>query len=106
MKMRKENPEKTKLKKTDVPIATVEPATTLHDDGKFFRVITALPGVAEEKIRIDLENHATSVTIIAADTGIQYKKVITIPFEVRFSKKRFSDGILELTLEKAHPAPI
>jgi HSP20 family molecular chaperone IbpA len=29
-----------------------------------------------------------------------FKKVITIPCEVRFSKKRFSDGILELTLEK------
>jgi HSP20 family molecular chaperone IbpA len=26
--------------------------------------------------------------------------VITIPCEVRFCKKRFSDGVLEITLEK------
>jgi HSP20 family molecular chaperone IbpA len=26
--------------------------------------------------------------------------VITIPRQVRFSKKRFSDGVLEITLEK------
>jgi len=82
------------------PIKTVEPATTLFDDGKFFRILTELPGIAEEKIKIDLENTSTSVTIVATDTVKQYKKVITIPCEVRFSKKRFSDGVLELTLEK------
>jgi HSP20 family molecular chaperone IbpA len=81
-------------------IATTEPATTLLEDGKFFRILTELPGIAEEKIRVDLENSSTSVTIIALDTVKQYKKVITIPCEVRFYKKRFIDGILELTLEK------
>jgi HSP20 family molecular chaperone IbpA len=82
------------------PLKTIEPATTLFDEGKFLRILTELPGISEEKIRIDLENHSTSVTIVAADTVIKYKKVITIPCEVRFSKKRFSDGVLELTLEK------
>jgi HSP20 family molecular chaperone IbpA len=81
-------------------LKTVEPATTLIDEGKFLRILTELPGIAEEKIKIDLENHTTSVTIVASDTVFQYKKVITIPCEVRFSKKRFSDGVLELTLEK------
>jgi len=37
---------------------------------------------------------------VASDTVFQYKKVITIPCEVRISKKRFSNGVLELTLEK------
>jgi HSP20 family molecular chaperone IbpA len=82
------------------PIKTVEPATTIIDDGKFLRILTELPGISEEKIKIDLENQSTLVTIVAMDTVKQFKKVITIPCEVRFSKKRFSEGVLELTLEK------
>jgi HSP20 family molecular chaperone IbpA len=79
---------------------TIEPAITLLDEGKFLRILTKLPGVAEEKIKIDLENSSTSVTIVALDHTKQYKKVISIPCEVSFSKKRFSDGVLELILEK------
>jgi HSP20 family molecular chaperone IbpA len=82
------------------PIKTIEPTTTLIDEGKYLRILTELPGIAEEKIKIDLENQSTSVTIVASDTVFQYKKVITIPCEVRFSKKRFLNGVLELTLEK------
>jgi HSP20 family molecular chaperone IbpA len=82
------------------PIKTIEPATTLIDEGKFLRILTELPGIAEEKIKIDLENQSTSVTIVVSDTVFQYKKVITIPCEVRFCKKRFFNGVLELTLEK------
>jgi len=86
--------------KKNRPPITIEPATTLFDDGKFLRILTELPDIAEEKIKIDLENSSTSVTIMATDTNKQYKKSITVPCEVRFSKKRFSDGVLELTLEK------
>jgi HSP20 family molecular chaperone IbpA len=82
------------------PIKSIEPSTTIFDEGKFLRIVTELPGIAEEKIKIELENITTSVTISASDTVKQYKKVISIPHEVRFCKKRFSDGILELTLEK------
>jgi HSP20 family molecular chaperone IbpA len=82
------------------PIKTIEPVSTLFDDGKFLHIITELPGIAEEKIKVDLENSSTLVTIVAADNAMKYKKVITIPCDVKFSKKRFSDGVLELTLEK------
>jgi HSP20 family molecular chaperone IbpA len=85
------------------PVKTTEPETTLLDEGKFLRIITELPGIAEEKIKIDLENQSTSITIIASDNEIPYKKVISIPCEVRVSKKRFSDGVLELILEKTNP---
>jgi len=83
-----------------IPITSIEPITNLFDEGKFLRIVTELPGISEEKIKIELENISTSLTIIATDTVKQYKKVIVIPHEVRFCKKRFSDGILELTLEK------
>jgi HSP20 family molecular chaperone IbpA len=82
----------------------IEPVTTVFDEGKFLRIVAELPGIAEEKIKIDLENHSTSVTIVAVNTVKQFKRVITIPCEVRFYKKRFSDGVLELTLEKTNPA--
>lgn len=82
------------------PIITTDPVTTLLDEGKFIRILTELPGIAEEKIKIDLENNVPSVIITGSDTGIRYKKVISIPCEVRFRKKKFSDGILELILEK------
>jgi HSP20 family molecular chaperone IbpA len=77
-----------------------EPVTTLLEEGKFLRILTELPGMAEEKIKIDLEK--TTVTIVASDNGTHYKKVITLPGEVSFYKKRFSEGVLELILEKSH----
>jgi HSP20 family molecular chaperone IbpA len=92
-----------KINKT---LKTIERVTTVIDEGKFLRILAELPGIAEEKIKIDLENHSTSVTIVAVNTVKQFKSVITIPCEVRFSKKRFSDGVLELTLEKTNPAPL
>jgi HSP20 family molecular chaperone IbpA len=87
-------------------LKTLEPVTTVIDEGKFLRIVAELPGIVEEKIKIDLENRSTSVTILAVNTVRQFKRVITIPCEVRFSKKRFSDGVLELTLEKTNPAPL
>jgi HSP20 family molecular chaperone IbpA len=84
----------------------IEPVTTVINEGKFLRILTELPGIAEEKIKIDLDNPSTSVTIGAVDTVKQFKRVITIPCEIRFSKKRFSDGVLELTLEKTNPASL
>ena len=89
--------------KITIPIKTIETVTTLFDDGKFLRILTELPGIAEEKIKIDLEKSSTSVNILATDTDKQYRTSISVPCEVRFCKKRFSNGVLELTLEKNRP---
>ncbi len=80
------------------PAEMVEPATTLLDEGKFLHILTELPGVQEEMIRIDVER--TTVTISASDAGKRVKKMITLPCEVSFCMKRFSEGVLTLTLEK------
>lgn len=79
---------------------TIEPTTTVFDEGNFLRIRTELPDMAEERIKIDLTHQSTSITIIAKNTVKQYRKVISIPCQVRFSKKRFSEGVLELILEK------
>ncbi len=88
----------TKRSHTPGPAETVEPATTLIDGGKFLHILTELPGVHEEMIRIDVEK--TTVTIAASDAGKQVKKMITLPCEVSFCMKRFSGGVLTVTLEK------
>lgn len=93
--MREENSKNTGI------IKTIEPATTVLDGVKIFRIRSELPGIAEEKIRIDLDKN--SVTIRASNAVKHYEKVITMPFEIKFSKKRFSDGVLELILEKTVP---
>jgi len=87
----------TKINKT---VKIIEPVTTFIDEGKFFRIRTELPGIEEQKIRIELENNPASVTILAMNTLTQFEKKIPLPYQVRFSTKRFSDGVLELTLEK------
>ena len=93
--MREENSRTTGI------IKILEPATTLIVEEKIIKIRIELPGITEEKIKIDLDKK--SVIIRASDSMKQYKKVITLPFEVKFSKKRFSDGVLELNLEKTVP---
>jgi HSP20 family molecular chaperone IbpA len=79
---------------------TVEPVTTLRQDGKFIHIVSKLPGITEEKIKIDIDLEKTTITIVAADTNKVYKKIISLPGDVIFSRKRFSDGELHLTVEK------
>jgi HSP20 family molecular chaperone IbpA len=88
------------LKNTDLQ-EIMEPVTTLRDEGKFIHISMELPGIGEEKIRIDLDK--TIITIVASDSSRQYKKVIFLPVEVIFARKKFSDGVLFLTLEKKDP---
>ena len=80
---------------------TIEPATTLIDEGKFLQILTELPGVNEKTISFDIEK--ASVTIAASDAGKPVKKLIILPCEVSFCVKRFSGGVLKLTLEKNRP---
>jgi HSP20 family molecular chaperone IbpA len=90
---------KTKVEKRK-PKEIIEPVTTLNDEGQFIHIVTTLPGIAEEKITIDLDTEKTTITILASDKSKRYKKVIVLPGEVIFSKKRFIDGELHLTVEK------
>jgi HSP20 family molecular chaperone IbpA len=87
------------------PDTITEPSTTLIDEGIFLRILTILPDIDEEKIRIDLENNESLITITASGARVQFQKKIVIPCDVRLLKKRFSDGVLEIILEKTLPNP-
>lgn len=83
-----EKPEKT----------TIEPVTDLFDEGNYIRIIAEMPGMSEEKIRTVIENN--TLTISASEKGREYRKKILLPGPVMQGKKRYQNGILELTLEK------
>jgi HSP20 family molecular chaperone IbpA len=91
---------------TTVKKEIIEPVTTLHSEGKFIYIVSKLPGIAEEKIKIDIDLEKPTITIVAANTTKVYKKIISFPGNVIFSKKRFSDGELYLTVEKKGPETV
>jgi HSP20 family molecular chaperone IbpA len=70
----------------------------MADDGKYLHVSIGLPGIAEEQIRIDLER--TTITLSIWDDERMFEKVIQVPSGARIFKKKVSDGILEIVLEK------
>ena len=79
----------------------IEPQTDISDNGRYICISTSLPGVNEEKIRLDLENN--KLTISATGDEKTYKKVIRVPDYTKFYRKKFNGGILEIVMEK--PAP-
>ena len=71
----------------------------LIPDGDRIRVIADLPGVSEERIRLDLEDETL---VISADTGERrFRMDIPLPFEAGLGTKKFSKGVLEITLERS-----
>lgn len=73
---------------------------TIHrkDDGRTIHVIVPLNGIAEEQVRFDLEKTKLTLTIIQGEEIV--KKTVQVPRGMRFFKKKFHDGILEIILEK------
>jgi HSP20 family protein len=90
-------------KSRKIPEVTItEPVTDLVDEGEYIRVLVELPGVSEEKIRIDLERSV--LTISASDDGLTFKKDLAIPGTVRLGEKYFQNGVLEIHLKKKRSA--
>lgn len=82
---------------------TEEPVTNLRDEGRFYCLTAELPGINEEKIFIDLEKSVLAISATDTGTGKKFRKLIRLPSEVRFGKKKFSDGVLNIILEKNVP---
>ena len=80
-------------------IRTGDAAFRLSVDGDRIFILADLPGISDEKIRLDLE--ARTLVISAKDGDTLYRKKISLPWEARLGKKKFRKGILELTLERS-----
>ncbi|MDD1715842.1 MAG: hypothetical protein LUQ01_02485 [Methanolinea sp.] len=68
------------------------------DDGRYIHVNIDLPGVAEEQIRIELEQTTCCLSVMRNDGMLQTE--FGVPLGARFFKKKFSEGVLEIILER------
>jgi HSP20 family protein len=75
------------------------PLKQIIDEGNYLSVVAELPGIMEEKIRINLEND--TLTLMWLDQARTFQeKDFCLPCKVRLRNKKFQNGILEITLEK------
>ena len=86
-----------KLDKTQRIIA-FDPPIRRNGDGNRFYISISLPGVAEEQIRIDLED--STITLTLTENGNMFQTDIPVPEGTRIFRKKFSDAVLEISLEK------
>eukprot|EP00825_Cyclidium_porcatum_P007935 TRINITY_DN13983_c0_g1_i1.p2 TRINITY_DN13983_c0_g1~~TRINITY_DN13983_c0_g1_i1.p2 ORF type:complete len:237 (-),score=4.77 TRINITY_DN13983_c0_g1_i1:65-775(-) len=75
------------------------PPTEVTDNGGFLYVTCQLHGIPEEEIRIDLEKG--QLTLYASKQNETYLRKVTVPEGSTIARKKFHDGVLEITLE--HP---
>ena len=76
----------------------IVPPTGISENGRSILVVSHLHGIPEEDIRIDLEKSRLTISAVVR-TGKVLRKV-SIPEGSTISKKKFRDGILEITLER------
>jgi len=76
----------------------IVPPTGVSENGRSICIVSLLHGIPEENIRIDLEKN--QLIISAQDRAERVMRKVTVPEDSRISKKRFRDGILEITLER------
>ena len=88
------------MKKSDKPqcSSAFDPPVLIDDDGRYIQVSIDLPGVVEEQIRIDLEKNTFTLSIL--NDEMTFRKSIQVPEGARIFKKKFSDGVLNISLEK------
>jgi HSP20 family molecular chaperone IbpA len=78
--------------------AIAAPPTGISESGRSICIIMHLHGIPEEEVRIDLEE--AQLIVSAAEPKRLFRQKITVPPGSRISRKKFRDGILELTLER------
>jgi HSP20 family molecular chaperone IbpA len=78
--------------------SVVAPPTDVTETGGSLCVTCHLTGISEEEIRIDLDK--SQLILYASNRNGTYLRKITIPEGSRIIRKKFRDGILEITLER------
>jgi HSP20 family molecular chaperone IbpA len=88
----------TTKKKINEEKKVIVPPTGISENGRLIYIVSQLHGIPENNIRIDLER--TLLTISALIRTEKVMRKISVPEGSRISKKKFRDGILEITLEQ------
>jgi len=74
------------------------PPVRITETDRHVSITIVLDDVSEEQIRIDLEK--TNLTVTVSADGEQRSRVIHVPDGVRFFRKKFSNGVLDIYFEK------
>jgi HSP20 family molecular chaperone IbpA len=69
----------------------------VSEAGNGVRIIAEMPGITEEKIRIDLDGKTLVISVAGSR---KHRMSIALPWKARLGKKQFRNGVLELMLEK------
>ena len=72
----------------------------LADEGDYFLVTVELPGIEEERIRIDLEKTVLIVSWSDSHSD-RFREELVLPQKGMFMRKKFNNGILQIVLEKS-----
>lgn len=77
-----------------------EPITDLFDEGERVVIIVEMPGIDEKDIQIDAKGDILEIT--ANSAGKRYRKELILPIEVenREMKRRYTNGILEISVAR------
>jgi HSP20 family molecular chaperone IbpA len=86
------------LETVDLPGGEAGFPYRIDPEGDGVRVTVQLPGVNEEKIWLDLERKNLVITV--ANRARRRWVRIPLPFEARFGDKKFSGGVLEISLQR------
>jgi len=83
------------------PIKEREPMVDVFEDGDFVNVMAELPGIEENKVKLEVENDL--LTIRADTSARKYYKEVKLPTSVKKNpaESKFRNGILEIKLVKA-----
>ena len=78
-----------------------EPMVDVFDEKDHILVITELPGVSEEDIKVDIEGDILKLTAFNKDR--KYAKEVLLPAKVKKEgmKSTYKNGMLEITLPKS-----
>ncbi|MEW6407893.1 MAG: archaeal heat shock protein Hsp20 [Patescibacteria group bacterium] len=94
-------PVQKKTGKKEIKVEEIrEPLVDVFDEKDHILIIAELPGVAKERIKLDLKGDI--LTLRAENEKRKYAKEILLPHKVDFEQKKvnFKNGVLEIKLMK------
>jgi len=81
-------------------VGEIEPLIDVATTDKELKVIVEIPGVAKDKIKIDV--YDSTVEVKSEDPQRKYHKIIDLPLDanIETAKSKYINGILEITFDK------
>jgi HSP20 family protein len=81
-------------------VGEIEPLIDVATTDKEVKVIVEIPGVAKDKIKIDV--YDSTVEVKSEDPQRKYHKIIDLPLDanIETAKSKYINGILEITFDK------